>query len=291
MPPKPKQAPASDRLSGAANAELARLVERIAACGGADTYFTEVEVNGWPVELVQALRALPLLTPASPVTHTECNGCEQACFMPVEVIPGTTPAFDRAFIACDKRDDIARVVVPISALAQLKSSGQMLADALVKLLGMANARPTPIAGLGWQLGTFEGTKHRSPLVLSLDLVPKLSIAGRTIGLTDVLRFKSGRLSMDQAALRNLVDNPTGKASEVEEDAADRAQRIHKRINELKKSKVKPYLQRVAEEFGLSKSRIKQIRADYPESKAGVNWFPDARAAKPSTSPKKSKRQH
>lgn len=76
------------------------------------------EVSEWPIGLLDKLLGENLLTPVEPAHVLECRGCEQACVMPVNILAaeGSRPA--RAFIACDKRDDVGRVRVEFSRLHQ-----------------------------------------------------------------------------------------------------------------------------------------------------------------------------
>ena len=120
---------------------LNELVHRVVACGGGDAYFTQDEVAGWPLDAVKALEAVGLLAQASHANTTECDGCEEACTMPVHIIPERPPMPGRAFIVCDRRDDIGRVVVAIERLGRRKSSGALLAQALGKALFPESASP------------------------------------------------------------------------------------------------------------------------------------------------------
>lgn len=271
-------------------AVLIELVERVAACRGEDSYFSAVEVADWPTSLVQELRTLNLLAAASPATSLECPGCDQACVMPVHVLPGPTDGTGRAIIACDRREDIGRVVVPLVNLERLKSSGQQLAEGVVKLLGMTLARPAPIDGHAWRLGQFQGNKHKSDLTLLLDLVPRLAFAGHNIPMVEVLAFKKGAVVLDLPALRKLVDNPTGRQSEGQETAADKARRIRKRMAELKGKGVKNFLATVAKEEGVSPSAIKQLLAKHPQKAQNNEWH-SSLGALASPVPEKGKRKH
>lgn len=235
---------------------LVELVERIAACQGSDSYFSEAEVSAWPADLVAALRAMRLLAQASPANSIECPGCEEACVMPVHVISAIGSLPSRAVIGCDKRDDIGRVSVAIGSLARLKSSGSMLAEALAKILFLDLARPAQIDAHRWQLGQFEGLAHKSPLVLSLDTVPMLAIAGHHIKLADVLKVKKGAVVLDQPALRGMVDKPTGRVALESEALDERAKRLYEKVNALKVKGVKNYVKQVAEVEGLSEATVK-----------------------------------
>ena len=96
------------------------------------------EIAEWPQEFLAQLRDAKLLTPIEPAQSLECRGCEQACFMPVNITPalGKRPA--RAFIACDKRDDVGRVPVAFPRLHQW----QLTQSAFERLQSSWIAAPT-----------------------------------------------------------------------------------------------------------------------------------------------------
>ena len=76
------------------------------------------EVAEWPGGLYDKLLAANLLTPIEPAQSLECRGCEEACFMPVNIMvaEGARPA--RAFISCDKPVNYGRVHVAFPRLRQ-----------------------------------------------------------------------------------------------------------------------------------------------------------------------------
>ena len=174
---------------------------------------------------------------------------------------------------------MARVTVPLAALERQMSCGQQLAQAVVKVLGMTTARPVAIEGHAWRLGQYQGIKHKAELTLLLDTVPRLAIAGHTVPMAEVLGFKGGAVTVDQPALRKLVDNPTGTAGDGQETPSERAARIRKRVAELKASGARDSRKRVAQEEGIDVSRVGQILRAHPEPKATSNWFPDTALTK------------
>ena len=87
------------------------------------------EVAEWPDGVFDEWLIEKFLTPVEPAQSLECRGCEEACCMPVTVFPVTGKRPARAFIACDKRDDVGRVPV---AFARLRQS-QMTRAAFEKL--------------------------------------------------------------------------------------------------------------------------------------------------------------
>ena len=76
------------------------------------------EVAEWPNGLFERLQRDGLLTRTEPGQSLECWGCERACFMAVNVVAadGERPA--RAFISCDKPENMGRVPVAFSRLHQ-----------------------------------------------------------------------------------------------------------------------------------------------------------------------------
>lgn len=268
---------------------LVELVHRIVACGGGDAYFTQDEIAGWPLDAVKAMEAVGLLAQASHANSTECDGCEEACTVPVHVIPENPPSPGRAFIVCDRRDDIGRVVVAIERLARRKSSGSLLAQALCKLVLPELASPVDLGGNRWKLGNFHGLKLKSPLELSLSFPPVLTIAGHTVELCDVISVRKSALVVDVPALRKLVDNPTGGTTATNETAQQRADRIRQRITVLEgEGKKRSARKLVAREEGIDPSRIGQILRKHPEQKPSSNWFPDVAASKVPSPRKRNK---
>lgn len=76
------------------------------------------EIADWPPGIFEKLRDANLLSETDPTQVLECRGCEQACTMPVEILPQESGRPARAFIACDKRSDVGRVAVPFPRLYQ-----------------------------------------------------------------------------------------------------------------------------------------------------------------------------
>lgn len=267
---------------------LVELVHRVVACGGGDAYFTQDEIAGWPPDAVKALEAVGLLAQASHANTTECDGCEEACTMPVHIIPERPPVSGRAFIVCDRRDDIGRVVVAIERLGHRKSSGSLLAQALGKMVFPELASLVDLGGHRWKLGNFQGLKHKSPLELSLAFSAVLTIAGNTVELCELISVKKTAVVFDLPALRKLVDNPTGNSSELEESAQQRADRIRQRIQVLEGEGKKSVRRLVAKEEGIDVSRIGQILRKHPEQRPSSNWFPEVASDK--SSPPRNKRK-
>jgi hypothetical protein len=122
---------------------LAELLARVGASAGQPVFIGAEELSEWPAAAVAAMKAQKLLVRARPAASVVCPGCEHACTMPVHVLP--TPLVSaRAFVVCDKRDDINRVNVPIAQLEQWKVSGDASPASVARAMGV----PLPTAATG-----------------------------------------------------------------------------------------------------------------------------------------------
>jgi hypothetical protein len=128
--------------------------------------------------------------------------------MPVHVRPaeGNRPA--RAFISCDKRDNIGRVPVEMGRLAQWRITGGMLAGTMASLLGIMQAPHEDSVGKRWTLGRMKGKEYMGEVTLSVEGRVALTVAGQNIPLVHVLTFNRRGLKADKGALLRVVDGDT-----------------------------------------------------------------------------------
>ncbi|MEK6785501.1 MAG: hypothetical protein AABY61_08475 [Nitrospirota bacterium] len=249
---------------------LIELLERIGARSGAAIFVSDRELREWPGAAVAAMKAHSLITKARPATSTVCSGCEQECVMPVHVINVKARQPD-AFIVCDKRSDINRVPVPVDRLEQWQATGESVAVLLAELLGLHRAGGSSGDATRWEVGMFKGVKHSSHLVLVADGRLTLSLAGHSIPLTDVLSLAGRGLKVDRRTLTRLVDHPVAGAGDVQ-SAAQRRERLKKRVRVLKAQGVKAFMKIVAEEEDISDTRLKQILHDKTSpAKSNSDW--------------------
>ena len=235
---------------------LAELLERIGAQGGAAVFVSDRELREWPGAAVAAMKAQGVITKARPATSIVCPGCEQECVMPVHVINVRARKPD-AFIVCDKRSDINRVPVPVDRLERWQATGESVAALLAGLLRLYRSSGSSGDAARWEVGMLKGAKHASHLVLVADGSLTLSLAGHSIPVTDVLSLAGRTFKVDRRALNRLVDHPVAGAGDVE-SAAQRRERLKKRVRVLKAQGVKGFLKIIANEEGLSVSRVKQL---------------------------------
>lgn len=126
--------------------------------------------------------------------------------MPVTVYPAADDRPARAFIACDKREDIGRVRVDFRRMQRWQCTDELVANALCRLLAFA-APPSPVESSGWMLGTIKGKKQNAPVKLCIANQAVLQVGGHDIALADVLAFSGGAVSLDKVALLALASKP------------------------------------------------------------------------------------
>lgn len=76
------------------------------------------ELADWPDGVFAGFEQDKLLAQAAPASNMECTGCEEACLMPVNILPPDAGRPARAFIVCTERDDMGRVAVEFPRLRQ-----------------------------------------------------------------------------------------------------------------------------------------------------------------------------
>jgi hypothetical protein len=183
------------------------VLDRLTGAGAGAAMFNADEVVQWPLGSIDALTNAELLKQAPPAKAVECDGCEENCIVDVQVITAQDAKKARAFIACDKRDDIGRVAVELARLDRWHSSGERLSMAISKLLVLEMPPKADTGGQRWKLGPFKAHKNRPHLTLNIDEGVTLVIAGHTLALADVLSLHDGRLVIDNAELVRLADMP------------------------------------------------------------------------------------
>lgn len=247
---------------------LPALLDRIAAAAGEVALFSERELAEWPAAALARLKADGLLVKGSPADTLTCPGCEEDCLMPVEIAT-TSSGTLRPFVVCDKRDDVARVVIARDLLEQWTSSPERVADVLARLLGIRRSGSDATARR-WDVGVLKGGKGSAHVVLGIENELRLTIAGHSLPVADVLELGEKGLSIERRALLRCVDKPVAAAGD-QESAEQRRERLRQRRNALKASGVRNFNQVLAEEEGITVERIKQLlkeeSADQPD-----NWF-------------------
>ena len=244
---------------------LLELLDRVGASRDAAVLVSEEELSRWPAEAVRELKAKKLLQRASPAVSVVCPGCEQECVMPVHT-PSAGAGTAASFVVCDKRDDISRVAVSVERLRQWRASGAAIADVITGLLGLRSPDAGAISSGRWEIGMLKGRKHSSHIALIADGQLTLCVAGHTVALADVLTLDGDSFKLDKQTLIRFVDKPVAGAGD-QESAAQRRERLKKRVQAEKAKGNKAFLKTVSEEESISVSRLKQLLAKPSETKA------------------------
>ena len=238
---------------------LLELLQRLGAAGGAPILIDAAELSQWPSTAVAAMKSQHLIVKGRPAASAICPGCERECVMPVHTLPATTGS-PAAFIVCDKRSDINRVMVPMKALEQWHASGDSVAGLVTDLLALQRPEVSDPNAARWEIGLFRGRAHAGHLVLKADDSLTLAVAGHSIVLEEVIELEDDRLSIDARRLTRLVDSPVSGGGDAESSAQRRA-RLKKRVREVKAQGTRGFLRSVAAEERISVSRLKQLLTD------------------------------
>lgn len=245
---------------------LPTVLDRLSAAAGEVALFSERELAEWPAAALARLKAEGLLVKGTPADTVTCPGCEEDCTMSVEIVTTANGAL-RAFVVCDKRDDVARVAIARDLLEQWTCSPERVADVLARLLGIRRSSGDSTA-LRWDVGVLKGVKGSSHVVLGIERELRLAIAGHSLPVVDVLELGEKGLILERRALVRCVDNPIAAAGD-QESAEHRRKRLRKRCNELKASGVRNFNQVLANEESISVSAIKQL---LHEKKPADTWL-------------------
>jgi hypothetical protein len=236
---------------------LQELLARLGASQGAAVLISDEELSEWPETAVRAMKKGGLLAPASPAPEVVCPGCEQQCFMPVNTLQAGNGKV--AFVIfCDKRDDISRVPVSDAKLRRWSTSLTAVAEFAARPLDVNSA--SSLNGERCEVGVVKGRRHSSHVVLVADGGLSLYAAGHTVDLCDFLKLEGESIRLDKSAIVRLVDKPIATAGN-EESAQQRRDRIGMLVRAEKAKGTRAFLKTVAENEGISVSRLKQIVQD------------------------------
>jgi len=131
---------------------LVRVIERLGMTAEGAHVFTADEVQAWPSDVFDALADSDLLIPSAPASSVECDGCEEACVMPVEVVRTDPGKPSRAFIVCDKPGDYGRIPVSIECLRRWRTDTSRWASFIAAQLQADQTPREVVPGALWELG-------------------------------------------------------------------------------------------------------------------------------------------
>lgn len=238
-------------------ATLDELLARIGAAGG-EAEFSQDELQHWPAEIVSILKHRQLLQRSTPKASTRCPGCERSCTMPVQWAARGAAGL-QPFIVCDQREDIHRVRLDTGLLVCWQSGLRQLAGVLSDLLASGRGVTALMQGV-WRVGSVRNSGPDAVVQLLLhDGQPAVQIAGHVLALAVLLSVREGRLVLDIRQLAHCAEHPvSGNLHSGAETPEQRRNRLRTRKLQLQGQGVKAFLQRLADEEGVSASMVKKI---------------------------------
>ncbi len=214
---------------------LEHIFERLSHAKSGEEVFDANEAAQWPEGALEVLIDFGLLGRAEPAQVIECDGCERSCFMPVHVRPAESDRPARAFISCDKPEDVGRVPVELARLARWRITGAMLAGVATRLLGFTSPPRLDSIGKSWTLGQLKGKEYNGEVKLSIESGTILSVANQTVPLLNILTLGRRGLIANKVALLKILKSATqqpasgvGSAAWRRQTAKDTANARHNR---------------------------------------------------------------
>lgn len=171
-------------------------------------FFFWDEVKNWPAGTLEVLLISGLLRTAQPMTSIECDGCEENCIMPLVVYPAQEDKPGRAFIACDKRDDMGRVSVGFDRLRQWQCNTDAVCGFVAASLGLRRSVKRAASVDLFEIGIATGNKRSQMLCLQANGVLTLVAGSNSLPLTELIKYHDGAYSLDAVMVRQLVDAAT-----------------------------------------------------------------------------------
>ncbi len=187
---------------------LIELLERVGASQGNAVLVNVEELTQWPMAAVAAMKTQGLLTRTKPASSAICPGCERDCVMPVHIIPAKEDLPARAFISCDKRNDISRVTVSFEKLNQWQCTIDSVCQFIAACLGLRRSNQLTDNSNLSNIGIAKGIKRSQMLGLEADSVLSLIAGNNRLPLVELIEYHDGAYSLDDAMIHQLVDSAT-----------------------------------------------------------------------------------
>lgn len=165
------------------------------------------QVREWPEGAIKIFLNAGWIKSIEPAKIVECPGCEENCFMPVHVLPTAKGKPARAYVACDKRDDMGRIPIPMELRQQWQITDNQVAHWVAHTLGLKGKPKKEKKSGAIHIGNVQGKKKMGLLTWVGQSPVSLETSGHSISLSEVLYFKDYQIQIDQATIINMVDLP------------------------------------------------------------------------------------
>ncbi len=210
---------------------LLELVQRLGS--GRDTTIAWEQVREWPKGAIEVFQEAGWLKPSVAASAVECPGCEQNCFMPVHVLSSQNLQPARAYVACDKRDDIGRVTISMPRLRQWQITESQVARWLSESLGLKGKPDQDKTSGVFALGSFQGKKRLGALEFEIAESACLKSSGHSLPLLQIVSVKRNQLSIDRGAVVDLVDLPPALESKGGDEPSTARSKARRRVVPIK----------------------------------------------------------
>ena len=183
------------------------LLGSVASSGDGAAWFTAHEMQQWPLEAVLALKAQQLLKRSRDAGMALCDGCEEACVLPVQSVRNSSGEAV-SFLLCTLRSDTNRVTVDSSRLRQWRGSVERLCDFVAADLGINRSSTSQEDASLYPIGLFHGEQRGQMLLLRLD-TPLMLVAGdQSLPFSELIIFEGDRYRINRDLVTQLVDRVT-----------------------------------------------------------------------------------
>lgn len=182
-------------------------------------------VREWPEEAIELFQSAGWIKPKASSKSVTCPGCEENCFMPVHVFPAIQGKPVRAFVACDRRDDMGNIPIPLDTLRQWQTTEKQVAGWIGRELGIRNKPKKDKTTRNFLIGDVQGKKKTGPLELVCEKLTSLKASEHLLSLNEVVYFENNGIKIDQEAILNLVNRPSSPDRYKPSNARREAQKL------------------------------------------------------------------
>ena len=181
------------------------LLGRVTSSGEGVARFCAYEMRQWPPEAIQALKAQQLLKRSRDTNMALCDGCEEACVLPVQSVRNHAGEMV-SFLLCTLRSDTNRVTVKPSRLRQWRASIERLCDFVATDLSINRSNASQDDDSLYPIGLFHGEERGQLLLLQLDTLLVLVAGDQSLHLSELIVFEGDCYRINRTLISQLVDH-------------------------------------------------------------------------------------
>lgn len=168
------------------------------------------QVREWPKGALDLFQDAGLIKPKEAAKSVTCPGCEENCFMPLHVSPAIQGNPIQAFVVCQQRDDMGRILISLELCQQWQITENQLAQWIARELGIRGKTKRDKESNNILIGDVQGKKKTGSLELSCTDPASLKASGHSLLMIEAIYFTDGQLQIDREAIINLIDRPPSK---------------------------------------------------------------------------------